>query len=156
MPKHAFEFLYNNVTGILKNGKADNSAIFWYIELEFATGAHLENVLEMFSAFFEKKTNLLEIFSKTFFFDNIFGTYFHFWKFLSPRSQFCSSINSASHHAKKLVLAKKNCAQDNDFRRTLFYIRIDRTWRHSVIFGRLMIGTKFFRMCLMKNLSQDV
>ena len=28
MPKHAFEFLQSNVTGILKNEKEDNSAIF--------------------------------------------------------------------------------------------------------------------------------
>ena len=49
---------------------------FLAIKLKFATGAHLENVLDIFSAFFEK----LKIFGNIF--KNIFSTsvviYFHF------------------------------------------------------------------------------
>ena len=41
-----------NATSILKNEKADNSAISLDIKLKFATEAHLENVLDMFSVVF--------------------------------------------------------------------------------------------------------
>ena len=68
-----------NVTGILKNEKADNSAISWDIKLKIGTGAHLEDVLDMFSVFNEK----LKIFGNVF--KNIFSTffviYFNFWRF---------------------------------------------------------------------------
>ena len=47
---------------MLKNEKADNSAIFWDIKLKIATEAHLEDVLDIFSEFFEK----LKIFGNIF------------------------------------------------------------------------------------------
>ena len=54
---------------LLKNEKEDNSAIFWDIKLKFATGAHLENVLDKFLRFL-KNSKFLEIFFKTFFRQN--------------------------------------------------------------------------------------
>ena len=47
---------------MLKNKKADNSAIFLDIKLKFAKGAHLENFLDIFSVFFEN----LKIFGNIF------------------------------------------------------------------------------------------
>ena len=51
MLKNAIAYIQQ---GILKNENVDNSAIFWDIKLNIATGAHLEDVLDMFYAL--KKT----------------------------------------------------------------------------------------------------
>ena len=78
MPKHAFEFLYYNVTGTCtEKWKADNSAIFWDIMLKFDTGAPLEDVLDSFSAFFEKLKIVRNIFKNIFFEKKNFVIYFH-------------------------------------------------------------------------------
>ena len=64
--------------------KADNSAIFGDIKLKFATGAHIKNVLDMFSAFL-KNSKFSEIFLKTFFSTNILPYIFIFANCENPR-----------------------------------------------------------------------
>ena len=115
-----------SVTCILKNEKADNSAIFWNIKLKIDTGAHLEDVLDSFLRFFEEKKNskFSEIFSKKKFWTKLLSYIFIFENFENPKKKICSSINSASPHAKKWSQLKK-CARDNDSPRTLFCIKID-------------------------------
>ena len=141
MPKHASEFLKYHVTGILKNEKADNSAIFWDINLKFATGAHLENVLDIFLRFFEKLKKW-KYFQQHFFANKNCHT-FSFLQVLKIEDSSFVAPSILRLTMPKNCPSLKNCARDNDSRRTLFCIKIDRTWRHSdVIFGRPTIGTK--------------
>ena len=96
----------------------------------------------------KKSLKFSEIFSKTFFWKKC-----HIFSFLQMFKIRDSSFVAPSmlrHIMPKNWSWLKNCARDNDSRRTLFCIKIDRTWRHSdVISGRPMIGTKscFVRMC---------
>ena len=117
----------------MKNEKADNSAIFWDIKLKIATGAHLVVVLDRFSVFFNCK--FWEIFLKTFF-DKIFAIYFQFWKVWKSDIAVCSRINSASPHAKKLVLAQKLCPGQRFSQNLILHqthSNMTSLWRHFLL-----------------------